>query len=517
MRSGAARRSASELAGVALLAVTAAVMARRMGDFAIDDFFITYRYAENLASGLGLVFNPGERVFGTTAPGLALVLAALRRSTGLPMPFLGTMVTFVGLVTTTAIVFVQGRRRGRGAEALAGGLLVVALPYAWLHTGAEIFLVLPLLAVAASLARARPSIGGIVAGSAAWCRPDAVLGVGILGLLEWARCRRLPWAYGLAAGGVLAAGLAAAHVWFGRFLPVTLEAKRIQAAWRPGTYPSGLEFWPTAVRYLAEYAAGIALVPLAVVGLAGLAVAARRGGPAIRLLVLYAVLQAVSYPLLRVPPYSWYLVPAVVVLLYGVAFAAGAAGRAAWRFFGARPPAAVPALAVAALLFAPVGWEIGRRAWWMVKLPSMPDRLDDYRRTGLWLRTKTAPDQVVATIEVGALGYYSERPTHDILGLVSPASLPHLARGDLAGALASGDPDVFLVYAPHAPLLEAITSTEAFAERWCEIARIPGSEELAVYGRRAGGAGGPAGRPACAPSTEEALRRGAVPLGGDGS
>src|SRR3990170_3063617 len=34
--------------------------------YTVDDAFITFRYARNLASGLGLVFNPGERVEGYT-------------------------------------------------------------------------------------------------------------------------------------------------------------------------------------------------------------------------------------------------------------------------------------------------------------------------------------------------------------------------------------------------------------------------------------------------------------------
>ena len=40
-----------------------------------DDAWITYRYAYNLAAGDGFVYNPGERVFGTSAPGYALLLA----------------------------------------------------------------------------------------------------------------------------------------------------------------------------------------------------------------------------------------------------------------------------------------------------------------------------------------------------------------------------------------------------------------------------------------------------------
>ena len=40
-----------------------------------DDAYVTLRYAANLLKGLGLVFNPGERVMGTTSPLLTFILA----------------------------------------------------------------------------------------------------------------------------------------------------------------------------------------------------------------------------------------------------------------------------------------------------------------------------------------------------------------------------------------------------------------------------------------------------------
>ena len=43
----------------------------------LEDALITYRYAENIALGNGFVFNPGERVLGTTTPLYTLILAAL--------------------------------------------------------------------------------------------------------------------------------------------------------------------------------------------------------------------------------------------------------------------------------------------------------------------------------------------------------------------------------------------------------------------------------------------------------
>ena len=45
--------------------------------YTADDAFITYRYAANIASGKGFVFNPEERVQGASSPLYTLVLAAI--------------------------------------------------------------------------------------------------------------------------------------------------------------------------------------------------------------------------------------------------------------------------------------------------------------------------------------------------------------------------------------------------------------------------------------------------------
>jgi hypothetical protein len=47
-----------------------------------DDAFITYRYARNIVSGLGFVYNAGERVQGFSSPLYTLVLAACATITG---------------------------------------------------------------------------------------------------------------------------------------------------------------------------------------------------------------------------------------------------------------------------------------------------------------------------------------------------------------------------------------------------------------------------------------------------
>src|SRR5262245_55750696 len=58
------------------LFVTHAILLRH---FVVDDAFITFRFARNIAGGFGPVFNPGERVEGFSNPLYTYVLSVLYR------------------------------------------------------------------------------------------------------------------------------------------------------------------------------------------------------------------------------------------------------------------------------------------------------------------------------------------------------------------------------------------------------------------------------------------------------
>ena len=68
---------AFELALVAGLAIGARLWFMAFTGITYEDSLISLRYAQNFASGLGLVYNPGERVFGATTPLYVLLLSAL--------------------------------------------------------------------------------------------------------------------------------------------------------------------------------------------------------------------------------------------------------------------------------------------------------------------------------------------------------------------------------------------------------------------------------------------------------
>ena len=71
------------LLGLAL--IVAAVAASRFVDYAYDDAYITYRYARNLATGHGFVYNLGDLYLGTTTPLYTLLLAALHPILDIPV------------------------------------------------------------------------------------------------------------------------------------------------------------------------------------------------------------------------------------------------------------------------------------------------------------------------------------------------------------------------------------------------------------------------------------------------
>jgi hypothetical protein len=114
-----------------LVAVIAVAMQHRAAHrfFLFDDAHITFRHADNLAHGRGLVFNPGERVEGTSAFLFALILAVPMIFGAAPL----AVAQLVGALATAALVayvFATVRLFTRGAR---GGLLALgaALATAW--------------------------------------------------------------------------------------------------------------------------------------------------------------------------------------------------------------------------------------------------------------------------------------------------------------------------------------------------------------------------------------------------
>ncbi len=101
-----------------------------------------------------------------------------------------------------------------------------------------------------------------------------------------------------------------------------------------------------------------------------------------------------------------------------------------------------------------------------------------YAAAGHWLHDHTPPDASVGYYEIGFVGYYSDRPLVDSLGLVDPSIPPHVAKGDLAWAFRERRP-TYILMKPGVGALNSFAEEPWFAAEygrdWCSRRR--GSEQ----------------------------------------
>jgi hypothetical protein len=198
VHSGEAPRSVV-VAGVAVAVIGLAACQYYYRTFAVDDAFITFRYAENFARGFGVVFNAGERVEGYTNFLWLVILAGLFRAgadTLLSAKFLG-VASGLALVPITSLLAIRCAGR-RNAAAVVAPVLLASTPAVavWSVAGLEttFFAVL----VAASVLcfvregddpRRFPASAALLV-LASMTRPDGVIVAALAGLFALGRWRR---------------------------------------------------------------------------------------------------------------------------------------------------------------------------------------------------------------------------------------------------------------------------------------------------------------------------------------
>jgi hypothetical protein len=211
--------------------------------FPLDDSWIHLQFARNLARGLGLSYNPGELVTGSTAPLWTALLALL-----FPLPgnvtlwakLLGVALYLAGIDATWRLA--RELDLGRGLAALATSLTLATSWLVWSAlSGMEIplFVLLSLWGIILHLRErarpGRPPLSLAVLAVAVLARPEGLLlwllalADRLLAFEEGLRWRR-PAPRDLLAGAALAACALAGPVLFyawagGSVLPTTYAAK----------------------------------------------------------------------------------------------------------------------------------------------------------------------------------------------------------------------------------------------------------------------------------------------------
>jgi arabinofuranosyltransferase len=455
---------------VAVWSTVALAFVVRCRAWTVDDFYITYRYARNLAHGTGFVYNPGERVFGVTDAGLGLILGLLHAVTRIPVEWIASFLFAGALVSAAALLLAEAIPAGRTVEVIIGASAVVVCSYFWSQQGAAAALVLLLLLLAARGRTGDSWRSGALAGMAVWVRPDAALGAAALAAIVLFERRRIPWRYVAAASLAVALGLGLARWYFGSFLPGTLGAKTTMAqAWPSSGKVAGAGFWPAAFLPLSR-SLGAAWPLTVAFGIVGQWLVFRHGGRGAKLLVLNGLGLAVAYPLLGVPAFSWYMMPCLVSVLIGAGFFPVAVGAAAVSRLRSPRLRRLAFTAVTALLLAYPATSLARQSALFVANFGPQGHLEVYRRAAEWLAENAAPTDRVAFLEIGVLGYYSRRPIDDLMGLVSPGMVPFVERHQLADAVRTCHSAFVITHSRRG--LEDLRRAGWFRRRYREVARF---------------------------------------------
>lgn len=392
---------------------------------AFDDAFITYRYADNLRRGLGLVYNPGEWVLGTTTPLFSLLLGLM----GFLIPSLEVTAHWIGvlgwIVAAWAAIALFWQAQWPRAGLVAA--LLLAVESSFLHSlGMETcFLVALMLALAWAWLGGRKGLTALLAALLLLTRQDSALWLLLLGLEVWRRERTLPWREGVATVLLVLPWFAFAWWRYGSILPNSALAKLGQNRLMPVGGQSS--FW----RMLWEAAtAGLhpAVVLISVAALLlGIWVVVRyaRG---FWWLVVWTSLYIATYTWLAVASFPWYFVPPLVTIALLIALGFGWLLGDRRMGIGERGPTIrrpiVPRLIVALGVSLLVVLLLSR-GFHMGAISTHRGYRAAYVPVGQWLADNTSIESSVAAIEIGVIGYLSQRPILDTMGLVSPDMARH--------------------------------------------------------------------------------------------
>lgn len=417
---------------IVLLTILARVVP---GPRTVDDAYITFRYAQNILNGDGMVYNTGERVLGTTTPVFTFLMAALGSIFGginAPFPWIALLVNTLADVITTLLLIRLGENLGHRKAGFATSLIwsIAPMSVTFAIGGMETSVFVCLMTATFYFYSNNVLVPtAFMASLSLLTRPDALIFIlplgldrirrGVLALRHSILSDRITLREVFAFAIPVLIWFLLATIYFGSPVPNSLAAKTV--AYR-------LSSEAALVRLLQHYSTpflghltfdrfwiviGFIVFPV-VYGLGSLKVIRDklRSWAIFFYPILYLLAFSIANPLI----FRWYLTPPLPVYFLGIFLGVE---RIAMDF---KKPILLILFAALAFAFTLNGWTLepdhgpDRPAPEMafIKLELM------YEEVGRELKGKIGSEEVLAAGDIGALGYFSRARILDTVGLISP-------------------------------------------------------------------------------------------------
>lgn len=463
---------------IVVSALIIVVLTAAFWEYTQDDVFITYTYSRNIAEGRGFVFNPGERVQGTTTPLYTLLMAGVYLMTP-DLLHAGNLLSAIFLLLACGLAVGLVREELSVYGRLAVAATLAASPIMYVSFGMETLFYCALLMLAFWLWKQGHRRAAMIAAAAlTWARADgAVLGGSLWLAAAWeawqagksnprlSRLGRLPWELAMIYVMGIAPWFGFAWAYFGTPLPNTLSAKQ-EILQGVKFWVDGLGWWQT---FYGNNPLSLLAIPLIMLG-----VWRAMLRPTLRPLALWSMFFAAGYTILNVTAF-WYYAPLVAVLIVLAALGGKwVAGLLLRRHLNrtAVIGGSMALVAVSTVLAVAAAWPYG----------PPPPRVGTYRLVGQWIDRNSAPDSTILVGDLGIMGYYAQRRTLDTPGLVVP-KLPHWQDGY---TIAKYRPD-YIVATQYYAWVDLV-SQEWFTYQYVPVAQISTSGDImspiTLYHRR---------------------------------
>jgi hypothetical protein len=360
----------------------------------MDDFFITLRYAGNIASGKGWVFNAGERVLGTTSPLLTFLVSLFIKS-GLEGVLSIRLLCSLFLWGTSIFCYLYFYRKQQVLIGFAAGLLIfLVLPLKQLWGNEVPLCLFFLMGALYFFDREKWTLSAIFQCMYALSRMEGLLLFLICTSLLFWKKKRIVYPVLITGAILLVPWFIFSIRYFGDFFPNTLYAKARQGT-RPDIwigFSKGF-FQTMTLIFLNKDWPFLSLCSL--FGLAGL-IRKRHA-----LLLSWCAIHQFIYWLLGVPgSYSWYFYP--LWLLYPMLMAGGVA-----FLVSGKEPMNLPLRGKRCFLYtALLGFLIFRSYHQPYTNTFYHNRHRLYLEVADYVRKSFPPDNKIIADEIGILGYY---------------------------------------------------------------------------------------------------------------